>query len=398
MTAGLLIDVALVILVVIAGISGYRQGALASAMSLVGLVIGAVAGILVAPRVISGISATQTRLIVGIAVLVALVVVGEIAGMVVGRTLRERVRSTPGRTLDSVVGLALQALAVVAAAWLLATPIRDSSLSAAASAVDESRVLTAVGNAAPSWLRGVPDRFRSLLNESGLPDAIGPYGRATINPVDPPNQQLSRVPAVSQARASVVKIRGEAPACQRALEGSGFVFAPERVMTNAHVVAGTNRVTVHVGSAALPARVVLFDPRGDVAVLAVPGLADRPLRFAERTLSTGADAIALGYPEDGPFLATPLRVRGRVNLTSPDIYGVNPGRREAYTLRGDIRPGNSGGPMITAEGEVAGMVFGASDKPRDETGFALTAAELRDHVARSSEAETSVPTGTCIAG
>jgi S1-C subfamily serine protease len=396
--AGLVIDVGIAVLVVVAGISGYRQGVLASAMSLVGLVIGAVAGILVAPRLISGIDSAPTRMVVGIGALVVLVVVGEVAGMIVGRAMRERLRSTPVRTLDSVVGMVLQAAAVVIAAWLLASPIRDSSLSAAAGAVEDSRVLTAVGDAAPGWLRGVPDGIRALLNDSGLPNAIGPYGRTTITPVDPPNPRLSQVPAIGQARNSVVKIRGEAPSCQRALEGSGFVFAPERVMTNAHVVAGTTRVTVQAGSAVLAARVVLFDPQVDVAVLDVPGLEHRPLRFADETLATGADAVALGYPEDGPFRAIPLRVRGRVNLSSPDIYGANPARREAYMLRGDIRPGNSGGPMITPEGEVAGMVFGASDKASDETGFALTAAQLRSHSAQGGESEAVVPTGACVSG
>ncbi|GAB10253.2 putative peptidase S1 family protein, partial [Gordonia araii NBRC 100433] len=217
MTAGLVIDIVIVAIVVIAGISGFRQGALASAMSFAGLVIGAVAGILIAPRVISGIDDARTRLIVGIAILVVLVIVGEIAGMVVGRSMRERLRATPLRLLDSAVGLILQAVAVLAAAWLLASPIRDSSLSAAADAVEDSRVITAVGDVAPAWLNGVPDRFRSLLNDSGLPDAIGPYGRTTINPVDPPDRRLGEVPAVGQTQPSVLKIRGEAPSCQRAL-------------------------------------------------------------------------------------------------------------------------------------------------------------------------------------
>ncbi|MFT4199796.1 MarP family serine protease [Gordonia sp. (in: high G+C Gram-positive bacteria)] len=398
MNAGLVIDIVLAAIVLIAAVSGFRQGALASAMSFIGLVIGALAGILVAPRAISGIEDGRTRMIAGIAILVVLVVVGEIAGIVLGRWLRERLRTSPARFLDSAVGMLLQAVTVLAAAWLLASPIRDSSLAPAADAVEHSRILTAVGDVAPRWLAGVPDRFRTLLNDSGLPDAIGPYGRTTINPVDPPNAGLSRAPAVEQARGSVVKIRGEAPSCQRALEGSGFVFAPERIMTNAHVVAGTSRLTVTAGERSLPGRVVLFDPRVDVAVIDVPGLTERPLRFADRTVDAGGDAIALGYPEDGPFTASPLRVRGRVNLSSPDIYGGEASRREAYTLRGSIRQGNSGGPMITPGGEVAGMIFGASEKADDETGFALTAGELREQVTRGGEAESTVATGACVVG
>ncbi|MFT3898875.1 MAG: MarP family serine protease [Gordonia sp. (in: high G+C Gram-positive bacteria)] len=398
MTVGTAIDVVLVIIILVAAASGFRQGALASAMSLLGLVVGAVAGILVAPRVIGGIEEPRTRLIAGIAVLVVLVVAGEIAGIVIGRWLRQRLRTTPVRFADSVVGLVLQALTVLVAAWLLVSPIRDSSLAPAADAVEQSRLLTEVGDAAPSWLRGVPDGFRTLLNDSGLPDAIGPYGRTTINPVDPPDGALAAAPGVGKARDSVVKVRGDAPSCQRGLEGSGFVFAPRRVMTNAHVVAGTATLTVRVGDASLPARVVLFDPRVDVAVLDVPGLKAAPLGFVDKALKNKADAIALGYPEDGPFHASPLRVRGRVQLTAPDIYGNAPSRRETYTLRGHIRQGNSGGPMITTDGTVAGMIFGASDNAGDETGFAITGDELRGYVERGRSGAAPVSTGPCTVG
>lgn len=397
---GTVIDAVLVVAVALAAYSGYRQGALVSASSLVGLALGAVAGILIAPRAISAIDDARMRVIVGIAILVVLVVVGEVAGMVLGRSLRGWLHNSPARFLDSLVGMVLQALAVLVGAWLLATPLRDASLTGAATAdaVGQSRVLTKVGEVAPPWLAAVPDRFRTLLNESGLPDAIGPYGRTTINPVDPPDPALVRASGVAQVRDAVVKVRGEAPACQRALEGSGFVFAPDRVMTNAHVVAGTSSLTVRVGSRVLPATVVLFDPDVDVAVLEVPGLGVAPLRFVDSALRTGDDAIALGYPQDGPFRASPMRVRGKVNLSSPDIYGQTQTRREAYTLRGRIEQGNSGGPLITPGGEVAGMVFGAGESAKDETGFAITAAQLSDAVAKGRGSDSPVSTEGCVLG
>ena len=161
-------------------------------------------------------------------------------------------------------------------------------------------------------------------------------------------------------RPSVVKIEGVAPSCQQALEGSGFVVSAERVMTNAHVVAGTRRLTVQTeGGDSLAAKVVLFDSRTDIAVLDVPGLSAKALQFDDSSAKPGADAIVLGYPEAGPFTSTAVRVRETINLSGPDIYRTNQVLREVYTVRGTIRQGNSGGPMIDPDGDVLGVVFGA---------------------------------------
>jgi S1-C subfamily serine protease len=192
-----------------------------------------------------------------------------------------------------------------------------------------------------------------------------------------------------------LKISGVAPSCQKALEGSGFVVAPELVMTNAHVVAGTDGVTVDSLGTVLDADVVLFDPEEDVAILRVPGLQAPVLNFAPDPAVSGESAIVLGYPGGGPYTASPARVREVLNLNGPDIYRTGTVERQVYTVRGTVRQGNSGGPLVTENGQVLGLVFGAAvDDP--DTGFVLTAAEIADELAQSMNAPVPVGTGACI--
>ena len=390
------VDIVVVVVALLAAGSGYRQGAVASALAFVGVLLGAIAGIMLAPTVIGEIDDRRWRLLVGVALLVALVLIGEAAGMVLGRAARSVIRSVGVRRVDSVIGSVLQAVAVLIAAWLLAIPVSSSAEPTIASAVRGSQVLGGVDDVAPQWLRDLPSDFSALLDDSGLPQVIGPFGRTPIVSVDPPDQGLATLPVVSSVRPSVVKIEGVAPSCNQALEGSGFVVSPERVMTNAHVVAGTRTLRVESNDGTLDASVVLFDPSTDIAILDVPGLTAPALRFVDRPASTGDDAIALGYPEAGPFTASPERVREVVDLSGPDIYRQSQVRREVYTVRGSIRQGNSGGPLIDTDGRVLGVVFGAAEDTSSETGFVLTAKQVSDDLARSENLTEAVDTQSCV--
>ncbi len=390
------VDIVVVVVALLAAGSGYRQGAVASALAFVGVLLGAIAGIMLAPTVIGEIDDRRWRLLVGVALLVALVLIGEAAGMVLGRAARSVIRSVGVRRVDSVIGSVLQAVAVLIAAWLLAIPVSSSAEPTIASAVRGSQVLGGVDDVAPQWLRDLPSDFSALLDDSGLPQVIGPFGRTPIVSVDPPDQGLTTLPVVSSVRPSVVKIEGVAPSCNQALEGSGFVVSPERVMTNAHVVAGTRTLRVESNDGTLDATVVLFDPSTDIAILDVPGLTAPALRFVDRPASTGDDAIALGYPEAGPFTASPERVREVVDLSGPDIYRQSQVRREVYTVRGSIRQGNSGGPLIDTDGRVLGVVFGAAEDTSSETGFVLTAKQVSDDLARSENLTEAVDTQSCV--
>lgn len=401
MTGALWVDIVIVAAAVLAAIFGYRAGAVASALAFGGVVVGVVAGILLVPRVVDRIEDPRFRLLTALLLLVGLVIIGEVSGLVIGRVARSGLHSLRLRRIDSVIGAGLQFVAILVAAWLLAVPIRGSSQQELADAVSTSRVIGAVDEVAPAWMRGLPGDFTDLLDSSGLKQVISPFGDTEVKEVDAPDPQLDTAAAARKARPSVVKVLGLARSCGQALEGSAFVIAPERVMTNAHVVAGTDQVEVHTaGDAKYPATVVWFNARNDVAVLDVPGLDAPALKFSDRPASSGADAIVLGYPEDGPYTVTPVRVRNTVNLVGPDIYAdPKDVTREVYTVRGNIRSGNSGGPMIAPDGTVLGVVFGASENPVDETGFVLTAKQVDGDLTGSAKrpATAEADTSSCLA-
>jgi S1-C subfamily serine protease len=388
------LDIAVLAVAFVAAISGWRSGALGSLLSFVGVILGAVAGVLLAPHLVSHISAPRAKLFASLFLILALVVVGEIAGVVLGRAVRGAIRNRTLRAVDSVIGVGLQLVAVLVAAWLLATPLTSSDQPNLAAAVRGSKVLAQVDQVAPRWLKTVPARLSALLDTSGLPDVLQPFGRTPIVAVGTPDATLTDDAIVGATRPSVVKIRGVAPGCQKVLEGSGFVVAPNRVMSNAHVVAGADTVTVEAEGQSYDATVVSYDPSADISILDVPNLPSPPLAFSDVSASTGADALVLGYPGGGDFAATPARIREIIELSGPDIYRTTTVTREVYTIRGTVRQGNSGGPMIDRSGRVLGVVFGAAVDDSD-TGFVLTAKEVSRQLANIADT-LPVATGACV--
>ncbi len=394
MTSSQWLDLAVLVVAFVAAISGWRSGALGSLMSFVGVVLGAIAGVMLAPHIVSHIQSPRAKLFAALFLILALVVVGEVAGVVLGRAVRGAIRNRGVRTVDSIIGVALQLVVVLVAAWLLASPLTSSDQPNLAAAVRGSKVLAQVDKYAPEWLKSVPKRMSTLLSTSGLPDVLQPFGRTPIQAVEAPDASLADSLVVAAARPSVVKIRGVAPGCQKVLEGTGFVIAPNRVMSNAHVVAGSDSVTVEAEGQTYDATVVSYDPNADISILDVPNLPQRPLVFADQPAKSGTDAVVLGYPGGGDFAATPARIRETIELSGPDIYRTTTVNREVYTIRGTVRQGNSGGPMINRAGQVLGVVFGAAVDDND-TGFVLTANEVSRQLAKIGNTQ-KVPTGACV--
>jgi S1-C subfamily serine protease len=395
LTSSQWLDIAVIGVALIAAISGWRSGALGSLMSFVGVVLGAIAGVMLAPHIVSHVHSQRGKLFAALFLILALVVIGEVAGVVLGRAVRGSIRSGPVRVIDSFIGVALQLVVVLVAAWLLGSPLTSSNQQNLAAAARGSKVITEVDKYAPEWLRSVPKRMSALLSTSGLPEVLEPVG-TPIQAVDPPDPSLADGLVVSKSRPSVVKIRGVATACQKVLEGTGFVIAPNRVMSNAHVVAGTESVTVEAEGEKYDATVVSYDPNADISILDVPNLPQSPLVFAEEPAKTGTDAVVLGYPGGGDFAATPARVREIIELNGPDIYKSTTVNREVYTIRGPVRQGNSGGPMINRAGQVIGVVFGAAVDDND-TGFVMTTDEVSRQLAKIGNT-AKVQTGACVNG
>ncbi|OLF15832.1 MarP family serine protease [Actinophytocola xanthii] len=391
------VDVLVIGLAVVAAVSGARQGVITALPAFIGVLLGAIAGIKIAPLVVQYIESTPTRVAFAVAVFVLLVALGETLGVWLGRSIRQKIKSPKLAGVDNALGAIVQGAVVFVVAWLIALPlVTVGGLPGLAAAIRGSTVLGGVNNVMPSAAQDLPNELRKLLDVSGFPAAVDPFDRTPSKEVAPPDPALQGSEVVQRVRSSVLKIHAKAPSCSRALEGTGFVISPERMMTNAHVVAGTNQVSVETDDGPLDARVVHYDPSTDVAVLAVPGLTAAPLPFAAEAAQSGQDGIVLGYPLDGPYTASPARVRDLINLTGPDIYDSSTVNREVFTLRALVRSGNSGGPLVDTRGQVIGVIFGAA-VDESETGFALTAREVEDELSAAPGLSRAVATGSCAA-
>ncbi|WAL66057.1 MarP family serine protease [Amycolatopsis cynarae] len=395
------VDVLVIVLALLAAVSGARQGVVIALPALIGVIAGAVGGIRLAPLVVELFANPAAKVAVAVAVVVFLVALGETLGVWVGRrvklAVKKRFNTDKLTGIDQTLGAVVQGLVVLVVAWLIAVPLTGvAALPGLAKAINNSAVLGAVDKAMPPAAEGLPADLRKLLDASGFPSIVDPFQRTEINEIAPPDGTLQSSAVVQQLHGSVLKIRGTASSCSRALEGSGFVVAPQRVVTNAHVVAGTDQTAVETSQGRLPARVVYFDPEVDIAVLAVPRLQATPLTIAETPGRAGDSAIVLGYPLDGPYTATPARIRNQITLQGPDIYDSRTVRRDVFTVRAQVRSGNSGGPLVNPDGQVVGVVFGASVED-SETGFTLTAKQVNSVIEEAPSLSARVSTGSCAA-
>ncbi len=391
---GDLLDILLLVAAAVFALSGYRQGLVVGALSFAGFLGGGVLGARLAPRVaaggpFAGLDAT----VVGLAVVLVLAFVGQLLATFVGSRLRRALTWRPARLVDAAAGALVSVVSLLLVAWLIGTAVASAPYPALASQVRRSIVISAVDAALPDRARAYFEGFRRLIKDRGFPDVFGGLDPTRTTDVAPPDPALAASPAVTAARDEVYKVTGVAPSCSRRIEGTGFVYAPERVMTNAHVVAGVSDPAVQVGNRKLPARVVVYDPTRDIAVLLVPGLKASPLAFAGPA-APGDSAIVVGYPQDGPFRADAARIRETQQARGPDIYNDRTVVREIYALRALVQPGNSGGPLLDPAGKVLGVVFAAA-ADRTDTGYALTAKEVASDAEQGRTATAKLSTQTC---
>ncbi|OQO92879.1 MarP family serine protease [Saccharomonospora piscinae] len=391
------VDLLVILLALLAAVSGARQGLVVALPAFLGVIGGAVLGIQLAPLVVDAFDQPAARVALAVGTVILLVALGEMLGVFLGHRLKRRISSPKLSGVDNALGAVVQGAVVFVVAWLIALPLTSvAALPGLTRAINDSTVLGGVNDVMPDAAQGLPGDLRTLLDESGFPAILAPFQDAPVREINAPDPALQNSAVVQGVRPSVLKVRGTAPSCSRSLEGTGFVVDSERVMTNAHVVAGTDRVLVETTEGRLAADVVHYDPATDLAVLAVPGLDAPPLPLAEDPAEAGDDTIALGYPLDGPYTATPTRIRERIELRGPDIYDAATVQRDVYTVRGQVRSGNSGGPLVDPEGRVVGVVFGASVEDED-TGFVLTGDEVRDEIERARSFTGETATGQCTA-
>jgi S1-C subfamily serine protease len=388
-----LLDLFLLAAVVVVGIGGYRQGLIVDALSLAGLVAGGVVGLLIAPPIAKAVVDGNAQALVALGLGLIVAILGQLLGTTFGTMLRQRVTWKPARQVDSAVGAVVAALGVLLIAWVFALPVSRSSYAGLSDQVRRSVVMRTMNDALPPP-PPVFDGFLKLFRQHGFPEVFSDLGPTRATNVEPPDPAVVGSPAVRTARNRVLKVTGIAKSCSRRLEGTAFVYAPEHLMTNAHVVAGVRAPQVEVARGDVrEARVVLYDSARDVAVLYVKGLSLPPLRFAGEA-KRGDSAVVVGYPEDGPFHAVSARVRERITAEGRDIYDRKNVKRDVYSLRTQVRPGNSGGPLLAPDGRVYGVIFAAAADDKT-TGYALTAKEVEGDANAGRTATAGVSTGSC---
>lgn len=383
-------------------VSGFRQGLLVSLLSLVGFLGGGALAMWGLPLLLERWMTPQTadlrRVVVIVVGVLALASIGQAVGVAVGARMRSHVRARPARALDAVLGGAASLAAVCVLVWLVAGALRSGPVPSLSRAIGQSRIVAAIDQVVPPSSGRVFASFRTLLDAEGFPRVFEGVGPEQIRAVAPPDPAVANTAGVRAAVRSVVKVTGLASACDRTQEGSGWVVAPDRVVTNAHVVAGVARPSVRVGGVgrAYAGRVVVFDPIRDLAVIDVPGL-PAPALTVGRDLSSGATAVVAGFPLDGPYRLVSARVRDVLTARGQDIYGSRTSIRQVYSLYATVQPGNSGGPLLAPSGRVVGVVF-AKSLDDVNTGYALTASEVAPVLARATGATRPVPVGGCAAG
>ncbi|HEY0952427.1 MarP family serine protease [Nocardioides sp.] len=387
-----LLDWLLVVLVLAYALSGYWQGFITGAFATGGLLLGGLFGVWLAPVALGDANPSLMVSLGALFIVILSASLGQAVLQFAGARIRAKITWQPARALDAVGGALLSALAVLLVSWALGVAISGSRIGGITPLVRSSTVLSHVDEVMPGAADGALQAFNDVVGTSFFPRYLEPFAPERIIEVGPGPKRLLEDPDVERAGASVLKIRGTNE-CGRGVEGSGFLYAGNRLMTNAHVVAGIDDPEVVVDDDAVPADVVYYNPDIDVAVLSFDS-GDLPALRFDRDAGASDGVAVLGYPQDGPYHVEPARIRSEQRLRSPNIYGDGAVIREVFSLRGRILPGNSGGPIVSSAGDVVGVVFAASVTDHD-TGYALTAGQVSAAAAAGLSSSSQVSTGGC---
>jgi S1-C subfamily serine protease len=377
------LDVFIALFVVAVILRGARTGFLAGVFSLVGVVVGASAGSRIAPSLMPADGNPIYGAGITLGSILAFAVLGEVIARTIGGSIRDRLSSPTSETLDGLGGAALGFALSLVLVWAIgAFALQSPPLAGLHPAVQDSRILQSLNERMPSGLI-----TRAVADLQPLPQIRGPEPE-----VSAPAGSIVGDPDVQAASARTLRVTGIA--CGYGVEGSGWVAGRDVVVTNAHVVAGETVTRVQVGGAGrlLPARVVVFDKKNDIAVLRVNGLGLTPLSLAAP--QPGEPAAVIGFPENGPLAIEPARTGSTQRVISSDAYDRGPVERVVTSFRVFVRPGNSGGPAVNENGEVVSTIF-ASRTGSDNSGYGIPSRIVHRHLQMAADRTTPVSTGGC---
>jgi S1-C subfamily serine protease len=386
-----LLDLVIVPLLALSAVNGYRRGAALQLTAYAGLLLGLVAGALLAPIAAGFVESPLAQAAVALTVLLVMAGIGDAIGWLIGSRFWVIAKQSVLRTFDSVAGSLVAVLAVLLTVWFIGLNLANGPVPQLSREIRGSAIVRAIDDTMPrppSLLASV----RQFLNRFGFPEIFADLPPAPAGPVKAPTGAEARA-AFRAARGSTVEIVGKA--CGAVHEGSGFVVAPHYVVTNAHVVAGMSAPEVRKqNGGSQGGDTVLFDPKLDIAVIHVDDVPGPTLDLAPDEQHVGARGAVLGYPGGGPLTPEPAAVRRTLHAIGRDIYGGSIVQRDVYELQTFVRPGNSGGPFVLVDGLVAGVVAAASTtEPR--IGYAITSPQVLPLVRIATGRTQTVSTGGC---
>jgi S1-C subfamily serine protease len=395
---GDVLDLILIVVVAAFAVSGYRQGFIVGVLSFFGFVGGALLGAEFGPSISRAlVGGTTQQDVIAVILLVSFAVIGQFIASSIRAAMRSTLTWRSATTLDAAGGSAVSIISVLLIAWVVGSVLNQSPFPTVDQQVNNSLVLQTLDKFMPSPAKTMFSDFRRLLaSNSTYAEVFSGIGTEHIFTIPAPDPAVLSTQGFLNARSRVVKVKGDAPSCGKSIEGSGFVISPDHILTNAHVVAGVNQqqFVYTTDGRKLPASVVFYDPQVDVAVLYVPDLNLTPLRFAG-SANPGDNAVVAGYPLDASQLQTvPARIGGVQNAQGPNIYQTSTVTRQIYEIRAQVLSGNSGGPLLSPDGTVDGVVFAAAVGVSD-TGFALTSAQVLPDATDGEHSTTPVSTMEC---
>jgi S1-C subfamily serine protease len=385
------VDLGLVVLLLLAAFLGYRRGAILQLFTYGGLLVGIVAGALLAPVTAGATNDLAAQAGIAVATLLIAAGIGDLVGWLLGGRLRARARSSRLGRADSAGGSLVALTATVLAIWLVSFSLGNGPLGVVADQIQRSAVIRGIDDALPQP-PSILGEVRRFFNAVGFPDVFAGLPPLPADPVAPPAQATARR-AFRAADESTVRIVGQA--CGRIQQGSGFAADGGLIVTNAHVVAGERTTRVQRSTTSDEATVVLFDPGVDIAILRVGAGQGGGLALVRDVVARGAGGAVVGYPGGGPLTGTRAAVRSSIEATSRDIYGEGQVRRRLYELQTTVVPGNSGGPFVLPDGGVAGVVVSASTTD-PKLGYAIASTDVLPLLDRAEHRSTAVPTGSCV--
>jgi S1-C subfamily serine protease len=385
-----MLDLLIVLLLIVQAKRWAEYGFVRGFMSMVAFWVGVLASVLIVPSVVRSFGDPFMRLSLSVLIIVLIASTMGLIGKIIGGKLHLVLHKIKLGQLNKFAGMAFSVVSTLFIVWLLASIFSSAPFISLNRQIRGSAILQALDNRLPP-APTVLSRLSDAISVSGFPKVfIGPEP-SSIEPTDPPSSVDLQL-ALRAAGKSTVRI--ESYGCGGIKFGSGFVAAPDIVITNAHVVSGVDEPYITDANGQHRSEVILFDPELDIAVLRTSNLAGAPLKLAEFDYPRGTKAVALGYPGGKNLKAVPASVTQNVFAQGRNIYGYSVVNRPVSILQTSVISGNSGGPVVLSDGTVIGVIFARSESLRN-VGFAIRSSEVVPLLDQALQRNQPVSTQSC---